>query len=136
MLFTARERAPRGGGRGDAAEGGEARRERGRRAERGGEGEGGREGPRDHLPRRGIILKRERRAGTAPPPSPGRRSPPVGRATTVAAGRRGERAPPKGRSPLVPQICGTKAKPQRIVTTRLLYHVQPPVPYLSRLQRI
>jgi len=34
------------------------------------------------------------------------------------------------------RICSTKAEPQRIVTTRLLYRVQPPVLYLSRLQRI
>jgi hypothetical protein len=34
------------------------------------------------------------------------------------------------------QINRTKVEPQRIVTTRLLYHVQPPVRYLSRLQRI
>lgn len=34
------------------------------------------------------------------------------------------------------QIFSTEDKPQWIVTTRLLYHVQPLVPILSRLQRI
>lgn len=36
----------------------------------------------------------------------------------------------------IDQIYNTRAKPQRIVTTRPLCRVQPPVLYLSRLQRI
>ncbi len=34
------------------------------------------------------------------------------------------------------QIYGTRAKSQQIVATRLLYCLQSPVPYSSRLQRI
>src|SRR6185312_6433232 len=44
--------------------------------------------------------------------------------------RRGEKCS------IIEQIFGTRAEPQQIVATRLLYCLQYPVPYLSRLQRI